>query len=87
MAWVCWAHVFLRLAPEPETKAACFKQDKVGKMEHFAAMILSELFRCFFHTVLTLEKFCPHIPPPAHLAKTHIGQCRNFFHPCVCQRF
>ena len=85
MAWVCWAHVLLRLAPEPETKATSFKQDEVGKMEQIAAIILSELLPCLFTQFSPFKVFTP-ISPPAQRRQTHIGKCRRFFHPCACQR-
>ena len=86
MVWVCWAHVLLRLAPEPETTAASFKQDEVGKMEHITAIILSELLPCHFTQFSPFRVFAPISLHRHRGAKTRIGKCRRFFHPCACQR-
>ena len=59
MAWVCWAHELLRVAPEPEAKAVFVKQDEVGKMEQIAAIILSELLPCLLTQFSPLKVFAP----------------------------
>ena len=85
MAWVCWAHLLLRLAPEPETKAASFKQDEVGKMEQIAAIILSELLPCLFTQFSPFRVFDPISLHQHRGAKIHVGKYCRCVRSCSCQ--
>ena len=65
MAWVCRARVLSPFAPEPDRQAASVKQDKVGKMEQIAAIIVSKLFPRLFTQFCPLEVSRPNSFPPS----------------------